>query len=155
MNTATANTQPTLLPSPHFEMLGGEAGVVQLVNAFYRHMDTRPDASGIRAMHEPDLTSTKGVLVLFLCEWLGGPKDYSAQRGHPRLRMRHTGFSIGVPERDAWLACMRAALEDVGAAPALQEVLMSSFFKTADWMRNTGPNPATPSIISTTTKESS
>lgn len=155
MNPAAVNTQPTLLPSPHFEMLGGGAGVVRLVNAFYRHMDTRPDASGIRAMHEPDLASTKRVLVLFLCEWLGGPKDYSAQRGHPRLRMRHTGFSIGVPERDAWLACMRAALEDVGAAPALQSALMRSFFKTADWMRNADPTPPSPSTISTTTKESS
>ena len=142
MNTVTANVLPSPVPSPHFEMLGGEAGVVRLVNAFYRHMDTRPDARGIRAMHAPDLASTQAVLVLYLCEWLGGPKAYSAQRGHPRLRQRHSSFSIGVAERDAWLACMRAALEDVGAAPALQDTLMSSFFKTADWMRNTGPNPA-------------
>ncbi|MEO8118816.1 MAG: group II truncated hemoglobin [Rhodoferax sp.] len=155
MNTVTANILPTPPPATHFELLGGEAGIVQLVNAFYRHMDTRADTGGIRAMHEPDLTSTKAVLVLFLSEWLGGPKDYSAQRGHPRLRMRHTGFSIGVTERDAWLACMRAALEDVGAAPALQSALMTAFFKTADWMRNTGPNPPSTSTISTTTKESS
>jgi hemoglobin len=155
MNTATGHTLQSPPPSPHFEMLGAEAGIVRLVDAFYRHMDTRPDTSGIRAMHEPDLASTKAVLVLYLCEWLGGPKDYSAQRGHPRLRMRHAGFAIGVTERDAWLACMRAALEDVGAEPALQSALMNAFFKTADWMRNTGPNPATLSIISTTTKESS
>lgn len=152
MNPVTANPLPILLPPPHFELLGGEAGVVRLVNAFYHHMDTRPDTRDIRAMHAPDLASIKAVLVLYLCEWLGGPKDYSAQRGHPRLRMRHSGFSIGVAERDAWLACMRAALEDVGAAPALQSALMNAFFKTADWMRNTGPNP-TP--ISTTPKESS
>jgi hemoglobin len=152
MNPTAANPLPILLPPPHFEMLGGEAGVVRLVDAFYRHMDTRPDTSEIRAMHAPDLASTKAVLVLYLCEWLGGPKEYSAQRGHPRLRQRHGGFSIGVAERDAWLACMRAALEDVGAAPVLQNALMNSFFKTADWMRNTGPNPPT---ISTTTKESS
>lgn len=152
MNPAVANPLPLLPPPPHFELLGGEAGVVRLVDAFYRHMDTRPDTGGIRAMHEPDLASTKAVLVLYLCEWLGGPKDYSAQRGHPRLRMRHGGFSIDMAERDAWLACMRAALDDVGAAPASQSALMNAFFKTADWMRNTGPNP-TP--ISTTPKESS
>ena len=86
MNTAATATSPTLLRPPHFEMLGGEPGVARLVDAFYRHMDTRPDARGIRAMHEPDLASTKAVLVLYLCEWLGGPKQYSAQRGHPRLR---------------------------------------------------------------------
>ncbi|CAM3354006.1 group II truncated hemoglobin [Polaromonas hydrogenivorans] len=138
--TATAATSPASQPpATHFELLGGQAGVVRLVNAFYRHMDTRLDASGIRAMHEPDLASTKAVLVLYLCEWLGGPKDYSAQRGHPRLRMRHGGFSIGVAERDAWLACMRAALDDAGATPELHGALMTAFFKTADWMRNTSP----------------
>ncbi|CAN5206976.1 group II truncated hemoglobin [soil metagenome] len=147
MNTPAAislTSQTPATQATHFELLGGHAGVTQLVKAFYRHMDTRPDAQGIRAMHEPDLASTQAVLVLYLCEWLGGPKDYSAQRGHPRLRMRHAGFAIGLPERDAWLACMRAALDDVGAAPALQQALMAAFFKTADWMRNTGSQPSQP-----------
>ncbi len=140
----TANSLPLLQTrSPHFEMLGGEAVVVQLVDAFYRHMDTQPGAAGIRAMHGRDLTSTKAILVLYLCEWLGGPQAYSARQGHPRLRMRHGGFAIGVAERDAWLACMQAALIDVGVAPALQQTLMAAFFKTADWMRNTGPSPVT------------
>jgi hemoglobin len=144
MNTTAAIPLTSQPPATHFEALGGQAGVVRLVNAFYRHMDTRPDASGIRAMHAPDLSSTKAVLVLYLCEWLGGPKDYSARHGHPRLRMRHAGFAIGLPERDAWLACMRAALDDVGAVPVLQDALMTAFFKTADWMRNTGPHPSHP-----------
>jgi hemoglobin len=136
-------------------MLGGEAVVVQLVEAFYRHMDTRADAAGIRAMLGRDLTSTKAILVLYLCEWLGGPQAYSASQGHPRLRMRHGGFAIGAAERDAWLACMQAALVDVGAAPALQQTLMAAFFKTADWMRNSGPSsisPATPATPVTPTK---
>lgn len=128
---------PSMAPS-HFEMIGGHDGVVRLVNTFYREMDTRPDAAGIRAMHEPDLSSTKAVLVLYLCEWLGGPKDYTAQRGHPRLRMRHAGFSIGAAERDAWLACMQAALADTDATLALRSTLMAAFFKTADFMRNNG-----------------
>jgi hemoglobin len=147
----TSNPLPLLQTrSPHFEMLGGEAMVVKLVDAFYRHMDTRSDATGIRAMHGRDLTSTKAILVLYLCEWLGGPQGYSAKQGHPRLRMRHGGFAIGIAERDAWLACMDAALTDIGAAPELQQTLMASFFKTADWMRNTGPHPAS---IATTLKE--
>lgn len=127
-----------LLHTPHFERLGGAAAVERLVDAFYRQMDTRPDARGIRAMHEPDLSQTKAVLRLYLCEWLGGPKDYSAQRGHPRLRMRHAAFPIGAAERDAWLACMQAALDETGTAPALRDELMQAFFKTADWMRNNG-----------------
>lgn len=117
--------------------------MLRLVHAFYRQMDNRRDAAGIRAMHGADLTSTKAVLVRYLCEWLGGPQTYTALHGHPRLRMRHGGFAIGVAERDAWLACMDAALKDIGAAPALQQTLMTAFFKTADWMRNTGQHSAT------------
>ena len=146
MQSATPTTPLTVMPSPHFQMLGGESAVVALVDAFYRHMDARADATTIRAMHAADLASTKAVLVRFLCEWLGGPKAYSAQHGHPRLRMRHGGFAIGAAERDAWLACMRAALVEVAAPAALRETLMAAFFKTADWMRNTGPSPRTLSV---------
>lgn len=141
-------------PSPHnthYERLGGDAAIARLVEAFYRHMDTWPGAQRIRAMHEPDLGATKAVLVLYLREWLGGPKDYSARRGHPRLRMRHAGFAIGAAERDAWLACMQAALQAVGADAALQAELMAAFFKTADWMRNTDTRTAPQHPLSLTT----
>lgn len=134
MHTAATPVPP---PPSHFELLGGASGVARLVEAFYRHMDTRPDAAGIRAMHAPDLGATRAVLLLYLCEWLGGPRDYSARRGPPRLRMRHSALPIGKTERDAWLACMRAALDDVGAAPALRDTLLHAFFDIADRMRNT------------------
>jgi hemoglobin len=137
--------------SAHYDQLGGEAAVARLVDAFYRHMDTDEGAAGIRAMHGRDLTSTKAVLVLYLCEWLGGPQAYSARQGHPRLRMRHGGLAIGVAERDAWLACMQAALTDIGAQPELQKTLMTSFFRTADWMRNIGSPPGSPAISATPT----
>lgn len=127
-----------LPPQPHIDRLGGATAVDSLVEAFYRHMDTRPDAQGIRAMHDPDLGPTKAVLKLYLAEWLGGAKGYTAQRGHPRLRMRHAAFPIGATERDAWLACMRAALDEIGVDTHLRDELMQAFFKTADWMRNNG-----------------
>lgn len=127
--------------NPHHERVGGAAGVARIVEAFYRHMDALPEAAGIRAMHEPDLGPTRAVLVLYLNEWLGGPAQYSTERGHPRLRHRHATFPIGPAERDAWLACMRGALDEVVADEALREQLMQSFFKTADWIRNTPGNP--------------
>lgn len=125
-----------LSANPHFEQVGGQEGVAQLVDAFYRHMDTLPTAAGIRAMHEPDLRHTKDILKLFLCEWLGGPKIYSAQRGHPRLRQRHMPFAIGQTERDAWLQCMAMALDEVVPDAELRRQLMAAFFKTADFLRN-------------------
>lgn len=92
-------------------------------------------------MHAPDLGPTKDVLKRYLGEWMGGPKHYSAERGHPRLRQRHMGFAIGDAERDAWLLCMRGALEEaIEDADARQEIygLMA---KLADWMRNQAGNP--------------
>jgi len=123
--------------NPHFGRLGGRAAIVRLVDAFYRAMDTRPDARVIRAMHEPDLTHTRAVLVDYLCEWTGGPKAYSAQRGSPMLRRRHQPFDIDAEARDAWMACMRQALaEEVTDAP-LRAELEAAFWKIADFIRNT------------------
>lgn len=128
--------QPSESGITPFTQIGGQPAVDQLVDVFYRQMDTLPEAQVIRAMHGPDLSPVRRILKLYLGEWLGGPQHYSAERGHPRLRMRHMPFSIGVSERDAWLLCMRGALDEVVASTELREALMQQFFKLADWMRN-------------------
>lgn len=122
--------------NPHFEMLGGAPAVRALVDRFYAHMDTRPEAAGIRAMHGADLAPVKDTLVRFLTEWLGGPQLYSATRGQPRLRRKHLPFSIGARERDAWMDCMTRALDDVCIDETLKKQLTQAFFKTADFIRN-------------------
>lgn len=127
---------PQIMSNPHFATIGGEAPITQLVERFYFHMDTLPEAAAIRAMHEPDLSHTKEVLVKFLIEWLGGPKVYSAERGHPRLRQKHIAFPIDEAARDAWMLCMRRAMDDVVANATLRQQLEQSFFKTADFIRN-------------------
>jgi hemoglobin len=99
-------------------------------------MNTLPEAAGIRSMHEADLTHTKQVLVKFLVEWLGGPKAYSSERGHPRLRQKHLPFSIGEAERDAWMLCMKRAMDDVVPNDTLKQQMEQAFFKTADFIRN-------------------
>jgi hemoglobin len=104
-------------------------------------MDSLPEARTIRDMHGPDLTSVRVVLKRYLGEWLGGPKLYSQERGHPRLRMRHMPFRIGPAERDAWMLCMRGALEEVVDDSALRSQLEQSFYKLADWVRNDDGNP--------------
>jgi hemoglobin len=121
--------------------IGGQAVVDQLVDSFYHRMDTLPQAMTIRAMHADDLTSVKEVLKRYLGEWLGGPKLYSQERGHPRLRQRHMHFRIGTDERDAWMLCMQGALDEVVADVSLRAHLSQSFFKLADWVRNDSGNP--------------
>jgi hemoglobin len=119
-----------------FLRMGGADAVDRLVEAFYAQVDSLPKARTIRAMHEADLTQTKRVLKRYLEEWLGGEALYSRERGHPRMKMRHMRFKIGEAERDAWMACMRGALEEVVTDAALREELDAKFFKLADWMRN-------------------
>lgn len=130
--------------NPHHVRFGGHDAVVRLVDAFYRAMDTRPEAGVIRAMHEPDLGPTKAVLVSYLDEWMGGPKHYSTTRGAPMLRRRHRPFDIDAGARDAWMACMRQALAETCDDAALRVELEAAFLKVAEAVRNTVDGPATP-----------
>jgi len=72
----------------------------------------------------------------FLVEWLGGPPHYSSVHGHPRLRMRHAHVPIDGSQRDAWLRCMQAALDDPTVSPPLREYLSRRFAEVADFLRN-------------------
>jgi len=124
-----------------FERIGGAVTIDRLVESFYRKMDEEPNAAGIRAMHPSDLGPTKQVLKRYLTEWMGGPKLYSAEKGHPRLRQRHMGFPIGEAERDAWLMCMRSALQVAVTEEAARAEIYALLSKLADWMRNRSGNP--------------
>jgi hemoglobin len=119
-----------------FEWIGGESSVRALVDRFYDLMDLEPGYSQLRASHGSSLSGARDKLFWFLCGWLGGPQHYQERFGHPRLRMRHMPFSIGIAERDQWLACMDQAMTETGVDPVLHERLNQSFFQTADWMRN-------------------
>ncbi|MDP3619063.1 MAG: group II truncated hemoglobin [Ramlibacter sp.] len=119
-----------------FEWMGGEEKVHALVERFYDLMDLEPAYADLRAAHGSHLTKARQHLFWFLCGWLGGPQHYTDRFGHPRLRMRHMPFVIGIKERDQWLACMDQAMGETGVDPKLRERLKASFFQTADWMRN-------------------
>jgi hemoglobin len=93
-----------------FEQVGGEAFFVELVDAFY---DAVAKNETLRPMYPEDLTESKRHLTLFLIQYWGGPGTYQAERGHPRLRMRHAPFRITKSARDAWLVAMNAALASV------------------------------------------
>ena len=120
-----------------FEWIGGEEKVRALVERFYDLMDLEPAYKDLRASHGTELDRARQNLFWFLCGWLGGPQYYTDRFGHPRLRMRHMPFKIGILERDQWLACMDQAMGEVGVDATLRARLNTSFFQTADWMRNT------------------
>ncbi len=121
-----------------FEWIGGEARIREMVDRFYDLMDLEPGYAELRAAHGSELVNARERLNMFLCGWMGGPQHYTERFGHPRLRMRHMPFSIGIAERDQWVACMDQAMLETGVDEALRERLKASFMNTADWMRNRG-----------------
>jgi len=110
-----------------YERVGGEAFFSSLVDRFYASVEGDPV---VRSLYPEDLAPPKRHLALFLVQYWGGPRTYSAERGHPRLRMRHFPFRIGQLERDAWLPHILAAVRDSTASPADAEAL-SAYFETA------------------------
>lgn len=124
------------MPQSHYDLLGGAAGVRALVDRFYNLMDTLPEAATIRSLHPKDLTTSRDKLFKFLCGWLGGPPLYVQEYGPPMLRARHLRFPIGTAERDAWMLCMRRALDGCALDPPVRNQLADALFRTADHMRN-------------------
>lgn len=119
-----------------YDRLGGHDQVVRLVDRFYTHMDTLPEAASIRALHDDDLTDDRHKLTAFLSGWMGGPPLYWEQYGHPMLRRRHGHLPIDLSAARAWMRCMIRALEDVTPDEALRTELVRAFAEVADHMRN-------------------
>lgn len=134
--SAPASSPAAPPPATPFEWIGGEARIRPLVDRFYDLMELEPGYAALRAAHGDTLDNARDRLFWFLCGWLGGPQHYVERFGHPRLRMRHMPFSIGILERDQWLACMNQAMQETGVPEDLRQRLAQSFFQTADWMRN-------------------
>jgi hemoglobin len=122
--------------SPHYEQIGGEAGIRTLVDRFYDLMDTAPEATAVRALHATNLKVSREKLFLYLSGWLGGPPLYEEKFGHPRLRMRHFPFAIGVRERDEWIWCMETALAQHDMPEALRTELVAKLRNVAWHMQN-------------------
>jgi hemoglobin len=122
-------TGPTL-----FELVGGEDTFHRLVARFYRGVRADPV---LRSLYpEEDLGPAEVRLRMFLVQYWGGPRTYSEQRGHPRLRMRHAPFAIGERERDAWLHHMREAVDSLELPPEQEEPLWRYLEMAAHSMQN-------------------
>ncbi|HEY2042512.1 MAG TPA: globin [Jatrophihabitans sp.] len=117
-----------------FAQAGGEQTFRLLVERFYAGVAMDPL---LRPLYpEEDLGPAAERLTLFLIQYWGGANTYSATRGHPRLRMRHAPFVIGVAERDAWLRHMRDALDSLDLEPEVATRIWDYLTMAADSMRN-------------------
>jgi len=97
-----------------YDSVGGAETFRAIVARFYEQV--REDEVLRPLYPEDDLDGAEDRLRMFLEQYWGGPRTYSDQRGHPRLRMRHAEFRIGFIERDAWLRCMHTAVASIDSA---------------------------------------
>jgi hemoglobin len=118
-----------------FDQVGGHAFFERLVSNFYDEVEQNVL---LRPMYPEDLSESKRHFEMFLEQYWGGPRRYSEERGHPRLRMRHAPFRINRAARDAWLTAMTVALEKerVGLSNEQFNELHGYFDTTAHQMRN-------------------
>lgn len=116
-----------------YELIGAD-GFARLVDGFYRRVADDPV---LRPLYpETDLAPAARRLRLFLEQRFGGPGTYSAERGHPRLRQRHSPFRIDAAARDVWVRHMLAALDEAAIPDPAYTALREYFEQTATAMIN-------------------
>ena len=122
-----------------YEQVGGLPFFERLVDVFYAGVVTDnvlwplyPDQS--------DLDGARRRLALFLAHYWGGVTTYLEERGHPRLRLRHMGFTVGPLERDRWLVHMAQAIatagDEFGVSEEIRAEMTGYFVRAAEHLRN-------------------
>ena len=113
----------------------GADGFARLIEAFYGLVATDPV---LRPMYpEGDLAPAARRLRLFLEQFFGGPMTYSDERGHPRLRARHSPFRIDAAARDVWMRHMMAALDEAAIPEPARTTMQRYFERVATGLINT------------------
>jgi hemoglobin len=120
------------LPTP-FEAIG-EKKLHELIDAFYRRVGKHPELTPI---FPKDLSETARKQKQFQTQYLGGPPLFSEEHGHPMMRARHLPFEITPKRAQAWLSCMRAAMDEVGLDGSIRQEYYARLAMTAQHMINT------------------
>lgn len=124
-----------------FQAAGGVEGIRKLVDDFYHEMDSLPEAAIIRKMHRQDLTVSRDKLTSFLCGWMGGPKLYHEKYGSINIPRSHAHLPISEAERDAWLLCMKRAIEKQQYRPEFSTYLLAQLSIPAERIFATSRKP--------------
>jgi hemoglobin len=116
-----------------YSMIGAE-GFARLVAAFYRQVPLDDLLGPLYPAN--DLPGAEQRLRDFLVGRFGGPQTYIEQRGHPRLRARHSPFPINQTVRDRWMRLMNNALEEASLPSEPEQVLRKFFNETSTFLIN-------------------
>ena len=116
-----------------YDQVGGHETFRRLVHEFYAGVAGDPE---LRALYPQDLGPAEDHFRMFLEQYWGGPVTYSEQRGHPRLRMRHSPFKVTPTQRDRWLRHMMAAVDSLDLAPTNDLILRDYLERAAHSLVN-------------------
>ncbi|WP_058301585.1 globin domain-containing protein [Gorillibacterium timonense] len=119
--------------------MGGAPAVRRLVEAFYPKVQAHPL---LAPLFPEDIYPVMDKQELFLTQFFGGPPRYTMKHGHPMMRARHLAFPITAERADAWLACMKEALEETIADAELRKALWERLKNTAYFFINTESDEA-------------
>ena len=118
--------------STPFDLIGKDT-LNELVDIFYDLVGQHPDLAPI---FPDDLTETARKQKQFLTQFFGGPPLYTQEHGHPMLRARHLPFTITERHANAWLSCMKQAMDRVELDSNLRDGMFSRLAMTAKHMIN-------------------
>ena len=124
-----------------YELVGGDVTFQRLVDIFYSLVEADPE---LRPMFPDDLEPGKRWQFLFLTQFFGGPARYAAERGHPRLRMRHMPFQIDANARNHWLSHLLTAIDEVGIQEPMRTTMRDYFERGSSFMMNVENPPEQP-----------
>jgi hemoglobin len=116
-----------------YEYMGGETTIRKIVEAFYPLVQSHPLLAPI---FPEDITPVMEKQFLFLTQFFGGPPLYTMQYGHPMMRARHLPFPVTPSRAEAWLDCMKRALEEVISSEELRLVILNRLSGPAHFFIN-------------------
>lgn len=116
-----------------YEAIGGANTIDKIIPVMYKYISSHPDLTPI---FPGDFEESARKQYLFFTQFLGGPSIYAEERGHPMLRRRHLPFEITPTRRDAWLSCVKKALDEVEVIEPYRTLIFKRLSMTADHMMN-------------------
>jgi hemoglobin len=117
-----------------FEYIGGASTVRKIVEAFYPKVLEHPL---LRPIFPEDITPVMEKQYLFLTQFFGGPPLYTEKHGNPMMRARHLPFPVTPKRADAWLDCMKRALDEVIESEEIRHVILERLKGPAYFFVNT------------------
>ena len=117
-----------------YEQIGGKETIDRLVGAFYPRVVADPDLAPLFA--DSDIQEVARKQSMFLTQFLGGPMLYTEEFGHPMMRYRHLPFEITPKRAEAWLSCMREAMDEIGLSGEVRDFFYARLTQVAHHMVN-------------------